>query len=470
MFKHGVIQAYADIWSALMRALDPLLVVLTAWLSYFIYHHRWLPVDGDHFWLIILTAALVVILFPYFQIYHSRRGETIGAELQAVLSAWITVLIIVLFLGVVTKTTERFSRLWFTCWAVAALGSMLAARLALRYGLRQLRLHGRNQRRIVIVGAGELGHTVAGRLLDNPWTGLKVLGFFDDEPADPSSYPPEHPLLGNFDQLADYVHHQYVDQVWLAIPWSRLELIDRVLYHLRYSTADIRLVPDLFSYRLLNTSISEVAGLPVFNLSTSPIHGVNRLVKGLEDRLLAGIILVLISPLLLAITLGVKLSSPGPIIFRQQRHGYDGREVEIWKFRTMKVHEEQAGDVTQATHNDPRVTSFGSFLRKTSLDELPQFINVLQGQMSIVGPRPHAIVHNEYYKRQIDHYVLRHKVKPGITGWAQVNGFRGETETLEKMQKRVEYDLYYIEHWSLWFDIKIILMTLVKGFRHKNAY
>jgi putative colanic acid biosynthesis UDP-glucose lipid carrier transferase len=213
-----------------------------------------------------------------------------------------------------------------------------------------------------------------------------------------------------------------------------------------------------------------VAGLPVLNFSITPMMGINRLVKTLEDRILAFLLLLLISPLMFIIAIGVKLSSPGPAIFKQRRHGWDGKPITVYKFRTMKVHREEKGQITQASKNDSRITPFGAFLRRTSLDELPQFINVLQGQMSIVGPRPHAIEHNEQYKRLINDYVRRHKVKPGITGWAQVNGWRGETNILEKMQKRIEYDLWYIENWSLWFDLKIILLTVFKGFVGQNAY
>ncbi len=236
------------------------------------------------------------------------------------------------------------------------------------------------------------------------------------------------------------------------------------------STADIRFVPDIFGFSLMNHSMTEVAGIPVINLSASPMEGWNRVIKEIEDRLLALLILIAISPIMLAIAIGVKLSSPGPCLFRQLRHGWDGRSIEVWKFRTMTLHSEERGSVTQATRIDNRVTKFGAFLRRTSLDELPQFMNVLQGRMSIVGPRPHAIEHNEQYKEVIDKYMLRHKVKPGITGWAQINGHRGETDTVEKMEKRVEYDLYYIENWSLWFDLKIIFLTFFKGFVHKNAY
>ncbi|MBF0238873.1 MAG: exopolysaccharide biosynthesis polyprenyl glycosylphosphotransferase [SAR324 cluster bacterium] len=206
------------------------------------------------------------------------------------------------------------------------------------------------------------------------------------------------------------------------------------------------------------------------NLSSTPIAGVNRIVKGFEDRIFAFLILLLISPLMLAVAIGVKLSSPGPVFFKQKRHGWNGKEVEIWKFRSMIVHKEEPGQITQATKNDNRITPFGAFIRRTSLDELPQFINVLQGTMSIVGPRPHAVEHNEAYKDIVDGYMLRHKVKPGITGWAQVNGWRGETDTIDKMKRRVEFDLHYIENWSLWFDIKIIFLTVLRIFFDKNAW
>src|SRR5690606_32379061 len=223
------------------------------------------------------------------------------------------------------------------------------------------------------------------------------------------------------------------------------------------------------SFNLLNHSITEVAGLPVLNLSATPMEGVNGLLKALEDRVLAALILLLIWPVMVAIAIGIKLSSPGPVIFKQHRYGLRGNKIEVWKFRTMTVCEND-DNVTQAKRNDPRVTRFGAFLRRTSLDELPQLFNVLQGRMSLVGPRPHAVAHNEQYRKLIGRYMLRHTVKPGITGLAQINGWRGETDSLDKMQKRVEYDLYYIENWSLWLDLKIIFLTLFKGLRHPNAY
>jgi len=243
-----------------------------------------------------------------------------------------------------------------------------------------------------------------------------------------------------------------------------------LLYDLRHLTVNIKLIPDIFGFSILNHSMTEIAGLPAVNLSDTPMGGANRVIKELEDRLLAFIIILLISPVLLCISVAIKLTSSGPILFKQKRHGWDGRVINIYKFRTMNSHTDSDNTITQASRNDSRVTRLGRFLRKTSLDELPQFYNVLQGRMSIVGPRPHAVEHNELYKDKVNKYMLRHMVKPGITGWAQINGLRGETNTLDKMKKRVEYDLYYIENWSLWFDVKIIFLTMIKGFVHKNAY
>jgi putative colanic acid biosynthesis UDP-glucose lipid carrier transferase len=243
-----------------------------------------------------------------------------------------------------------------------------------------------------------------------------------------------------------------------------------LLYGLRHSTADIRLFPDIFTFQLLNHSISEVAGFPVIDLSVTPMVGMNQLAKTLLDMTLTPILLIFVAPLMLLIACGVKLSSQGPVLFRQNRLGMDGKEFAVFKFRTMVLHKEMPGVVVQATKNDVRVTPFGLFLRRSSLDELPQLFNVLRGEMSLVGPRPHAIEHNELYKNAVQGYMLRHKVKPGMTGWAQVNGWRGESDTLEKMQKRVECDLYYIENWSIFFDLWIMVLTALKGLRHSNAY
>jgi putative colanic acid biosynthesis UDP-glucose lipid carrier transferase len=321
----------------------------------------------------------------------------------------------------------------------------------------------------VIVGAGRLGQAIARQINASPWSGFEVAVFFDDNTDKIGSSIQGITVLPAND-LASWLAINAVDEIWFALPLRAEERLHALLYALRHSMVNIRYVPNLTSLRLLNHAPREVLGFSMLDLSVSPMsEPANRLLKSLEDKLVALIILLLISPLMLVLALGVKLTSHGPVFYRQQRHGWNGDSFDVLKFRSMVVHHEQDGQVTQAKQGDARITSFGAFLRRTSMDELPQFFNVLKGDMSIVGPRPHAVAHNDYYSEQIDGYMLRHKMKPGITGWAQVNGWRGETDTLDKMQKRVEFDLWYIEHWSLWLDIKIIIMTIFKGFVHSNA-
>jgi len=276
-------------------------------------------------------------------------------------------------------------------------------------------------------------------------------------------------VLGTVDQLADYVKKHHVDIIYITLPMASQPRIVRLLQELQDTTASIYFTPDIFLVDLIQARMDTIGGIPVLAVCETPFYGTNAVVKRLSDIVLGTAILVAISPLLLLIALGVKLSSPGPVLFKQRRYGLDGREVVVYKFRSMKCMDDGAV-VKQATKNDERVTPFGAFLRRTSLDELPQFINVVQGRMSIVGPRPHAVAHNEQYRKLIRSYMIRHKVRPGITGWAQVNGLRGETETVDKMQARIEYDLDYLRHWSLTLDLQIIWRTLFVVWKKQNAY
>ncbi len=465
MFRRGLLQTHASIFEAILHIFDPLLIILAAWLSYFYVRNSW-KLSDNYLLIALLTALLVIILFPAFRLYQSRRGESVGAELRMLLAAWGTVFIVLQLVNVTTKNTVQFSREWIGYWGLTGAGLLILSRVILRYTLRWLRSQGFNQRPIVIVGTGELATQVAKRLRESLWIGLEVIGFFDDDPIEASPSLVESQSLGNIDQLVDYINSHPVHQVWLAIPWSRQEKIDHVLKKLRNSMVEVRMVPDIFGYRLLNSSLSEVAGIPLLNLSVSPMHGFNRLIKALEDRILALLILAFVSPLMIAIAIGVKRSSPGPVFYRQRRVGFNNQPFMMLKFRSMPVDAETGSGPIWASVDDNRATRFGAFLRKTSLDELPQFINVLKGEMSIVGPRPERPVFVETFKDQVHGYMRKHMVKAGITGWAQVNGWRGNTD----LQKRIEYDLYYIENWSLWFDLKIIFLTIFKGFIHKNAY
>lgn len=326
-----------------------------------------------------------------------------------------------------------------------------------------------SQIRTVVVGGNELGATLAQQFLENGYLGMQFLGFFDDRSRARLDSIKESPLLGSIADVAAFVKKHHVDHIYLALPMVTQPRILRLLDDLKDTTASIFFVPDIFVTDLIQGRMDSVNGMPVVAICETPFTGFDGLLKRASDIVLSAAILILISPLLLACAIGVRMSSPGPIIFKQRRYGLDGREILVYKFRSMKVTEDGAV-VKQATKNDARVTPFGAFIRRTSLDELPQFINVLQGRMSIVGPRPHAVSHNELYRGLIKGYMVRHKVKPGITGWAQVNGCRGETETVDKMAKRIDYDLEYLRDWSIGLDLWIIIKTVMLVARDSRAY
>jgi len=307
---------------------------------------------------------------------------------------------------------------------------------------------------------------VSRQLSQSSWAGLQVIGYVDDRIedrhlADESSLP----RLGGVDDLAAVVAKEAIDEVWIAFPGE--SLAERAQYQLRHLPVSIRLVIDCFAFKQSKfLSLNTVAGIPTLDFSVSPLHGVNRYIKEVMDRLFALILLILISPLLLVIAIGVKLSSKGPVFYRQERVGWNNRSFTMLKFRSMPVDAEAKTGAVWAKPGEQRATRFGAFLRKTSLDELPQLINVLTGEMSLVGPRPERPDFVEVFKDQVPNYMKKHMVKAGITGWAQVNGWRGDTD----LNRRIEHDLYYIQHWSVWFDLEIALRTVLTGFINKNAY
>ncbi|MUH71339.1 undecaprenyl-phosphate glucose phosphotransferase [Psychrosphaera haliotis] len=416
------------------------------------------------------TAAVVAVFLFHFtseldNLYISWRGLSVFKELKKAFVHWfIASSAIFLSVGFVFTDylkSQQMQLIWFFLAGVL----LVSYRLVLRLLLRKLRQSGHNTRTVVIAGAGDLGHKLAFKMQESPSLGLIFKGFYDD------SSKPKHPeqVKGNLIQLVADCKAGGIDRVYLALPMRAEERLKWLMKELADTTASVYLVPDIFTFNLLHSRSDVISGIPTISIYDSPIDGSNGIIKRIEDIVFASIILVMISPFLLAIGLAVKFTSKGPILFKQNRYGIDGKPIKVWKFRSMKVMEDGA-KVTQATKNDSRLTPIGSFIRRTSLDELPQFFNVITGQMSIVGPRPHAVAHNEEYRKLIEGYMLRHKVKPGITGWAQINGWRGETDTLEKMEKRIEYDLEYIRNWSLWFDVKIIIGTVFKGFINKNAY
>ena len=421
------------------------------------------------------TAALLCGLLTWavmgaLDAYRPWRGARLSSEGKVILEGWPVVFAVLLAVAWLSKSTEFFSRRIIVEWFVLAPAAMLMAHVSSRLLLRRLRAMGRNYRTAVVIGAGEIGYELVERVQSADWMGIRIIGCFDDnEHVQGMTFSSGVPVIGAIMDVAKYVQSHHVDMVYIALPMRMEAQIHAVFEALQDTTASVYFVPDLLMFRLLDAHMQEINGLPVFSLCETPLLGPFGLIKRLEDIVLGTLILILISPLMAAIAVAIKLTSPGPVLFKQRRYGLNGDIVTVWKFRTMTVLED-GPVVTQTMRRDARVTPFGRLLRCTSLDELPQFINVLQGKMSIVGPRPHAVAHNEQYRKLVKGYMWRHKVKPGITGWAQINGWRGETDCLEKMEQRVEHDIDSIQHWSVWLDLKIILMTLWRGFRNPNAY
>jgi putative colanic acid biosysnthesis UDP-glucose lipid carrier transferase len=431
------------------------------------------PFNEKYHLLSALAFIFTLLVFHAAQLYRPWRGVDFLRLVQRVLVAWVIVLGLLLALGFVTKTTAYFSRGVLLPWIIFTPIVLLVMRLLVYKSLSFLRSYGRNTRTAVIAGVGTLGRHLARNLVDLPWLGIRFLGFFDDlkieEKVNLAERLGNHPILGDLESMVSFVRDHQVNIVYLALPLRAEALVREIIEKLQDTTASVYFAPDLFIYSLFQSSLTDLRGIPLISLWETPFFGVNAMLKRILDVILAGILLIGAAPLLLILALGVKLTSPGPVFFKQRRYGLEGEEIRIFKFRTMSVCED-GPSITQVKRDDPRLTPFGKFLRRTSLDELPQLFNVLQGRMSIVGPRPHAVAHNEFYRQRLPRYMLRHKVRPGITGLAQVNGFRGETETLEKMEQRLAYDLEYLRHWSLWLDVKLICQTVWRAFSDKNAY
>lgn len=383
--------------------------------------------------------------------------------------AWAWTSGLLLATGYAIDALAIFSRQVVLNWLWLAPVSQLAAHWALRAAAPTLiRLQG-PPLRAVVVGMNEQGGSLADRLSMAHYTGVELLGFFDDRTPDRQHGRGRHRMLGRIEEIASYVKKHNVQLVYLSLPMASQPRIKLLLDALKDTTASVYFVPDMFVTDLVQGRTDSICGMPVISVCETPFRGPNALVKRASDIVLAVAILLLISPLMLAIAIAIKLTSPGPVIFRQRRYGLWGQEIIVYKFRSMTVAEDGA-EIRQARRDDERITPLGRLLRRTSMDELPQFVNVLQGRMSIVGPRPHAVAHNEFYRPLIKSYMIRHKVKPGITGWAQVNGYRGETTSLEKMEARIRCDLDYLRNWSLRLDLYIILRTIRLVFKDGAAY
>lgn len=418
----------------------------------------------------LLGGFVFVIASQMVGVYRSWRGRSLFASAKLILNAWLLTWATLIVIAFLYKDSENFSRLAVTLWAIITPIILIGYRVALRTILAKYRMHGNNTKTIAIIGAGKVGQHIANIIQTNPWLGYRVCAFYDDNTELHDTQINDIPVKGCTNKIGDIVNQNQYSEIYICLPLRAEHKIKQILNELTDTTSVVKFVPDLFTFDLMHAKTSELKGIPVFSVYDTPLSSTsNQIIKRLEDVIFSSIILVLISPILLWIAFMVKRSSPGPVLFKQKRYGLNGKEIRVYKFRSMTT-QDNGPVIKQAIQNDPRVTPFGAFIRRTSLDELPQFINVLQGKMSIVGPRPHAVAHNEEYRKLVPKYMQRHLVKPGITGWAQINGWRGETDTLEKMEKRVQFDLHYINNWSLWLDIRIIILTLFKGFINKNAY
>jgi putative colanic acid biosynthesis UDP-glucose lipid carrier transferase len=445
----------------LQAAVDPAVAIATLALAITVFGGSF---DGG-----CLILALLVFAMTFPGSLARPSAASAAGLARDIAAGWFAVVGLLLLLGWASHTLSAFDQRALLAWALATPLALFAAHRALPVWLPRLMSTEAMRKTAVIAGANELGRRLGERLRGDPMLGLRFNGYFDDRGAGRLRQLAAGENLGTLEGLADYARAHRVDVIYIALPMASQPRILRLLEELRDTTASIYFVPDIFVSDLIQARVDFVGELPVVAVCETPFYGFNGLVKRLSDVLLAGTILLAISPLMLAIAIGVKLSSPGPVLFKQRRYGVDGRKIVIYKFRSMSVAED--GDlVRQATRNDARVTRFGALLRRTSMDELPQFINVLQGRMSVVGPRPHAVAHNELYRKLIRGYMIRHKVRPGITGLAQVNGLRGETDTVEKMKMRIEYDLAYLRSWSLLLDLQIILKTVGVVLKRQNAY
>ncbi|MCC4264583.1 undecaprenyl-phosphate glucose phosphotransferase [Oceanimonas baumannii] len=416
----------------------------------------------DRYWLAsVIMILLVTLCNTATGAYERWRITRLSSLLARQFMVWLAVVVVFTFILYVTHSADRYSRLWMGGAFLLSFGLAATGRVVIQLMLRQARRMGRSMRSVFLVGPASNVLKAGYGMRSAPEEGYCIAGI---------QRLKEGVSEEGLTRLARRVAGSGAQEVWICVPLEMGSAVRAIFQALRNHMVEVRFIPEFRDMQLLNHRTSEVAGQFAFDLSVTPMKGLAHFLKRLEDIVLGMIISMLVLPVCLLIAVSIKLSSPGPVLFKQYRTGVNGKVFKVYKFRSMVVHQERTGEVTQACRRDSRFTPIGAFLRRTSLDELPQFYNVLQGRMSIVGPRPHALAHNEYYKDLVESYMRRHKVKPGITGWAQVHGFRGETDTIEKMEGRVEHDLWYIDNWSLWLDLRIIFWTIFKGFINKNAY
>lgn len=465
MPQAGIIREHSTGLSWFQRVLDVLCIVGVQFLV-----DKWLGGAWGQAQLLAMAATLASFEFvaEYNKLYQARSAERMTAQLTKLGIVWLVVIGLLPLVAFLTKASSQFSRIATFAWFVGIPLTLAANRLIVRAALKQL--SGGDHRTIAIVGCTPLAQRLIDVMSNDATMNLELAGIYDDrfEPRQVTSNVASM-VIGNIDQLIADIRQVKINRVYLTLPLRAEERISDILHRLADTTATVYYVPDLSTFTLLRAKVTSVGHIPAFSIFDSPFQGVDGSLKRVEDLVLAFTALLMAGIPMLCVALAIKLTTRGPVLFRQRRYGLGGKEIRVFKFRTMTVAED-TGKITQAKENDQRITVIGAVLRKTSIDELPQLFNVIGGSMSLVGPRPHAVAHNEQFRAIVGNYMLRHKVKPGITGWAQVNGLRGETDVTEKMRKRVEYDLYYINNWNLLFDMKIMWLTVFGRRVRKNAF
>jgi len=462
----GMIQNNTNTFAFFYRMVDIIIIHLCFLTAIFIYDVTY---NQQYFTISLVGTISYFFVAESFSLYRSWRAGYFKQIIFYTFLSWAISAVIVLFYLFFTKSSGEVSRIAIAIWFVLTYVGLVGWRYVFSIFLEQMRLKGYNTRNIAIIGLTRSGERLAQQILEHPETGYRLTAIYDDRATDRIDKTYHQYLDGSIKEGVNKAKINKFDAVYIALPITAEKRIKDILFLLGDTTANVQLVPDLFIYSLMKATMSHVGEIQTISVYDNPMQGASASLKRVEDILLSlSILMVIVIPMLVIATI-IKCTSRGPILFKQDRYGLDGKKIKVWKFRSMTV-AENADKVVQATKGDARITPFGGFLRRTSLDELPQFFNALKGDMSVVGPRPHAVAHNEEYRKRVDYYMLRHKVKPGITGWAQVNGWRGETDTVDKMEMRIQFDLEYIRNWSLWLDFKIVLFTIFRSFNDKNAY
>ena len=462
----GFIRNNLNQFAFLYRLIDIFIIQICLIAASYLYLEKF---DVKYFVLGLVSNMAYLFFAELFVLYRSWRNGSFKEMVFYTICSWALTLFPLFIFLFFTKQTEYFSRVVLGLWMVSTAILLCAWRGVFRQFLISIRRKGYNTRSVGIIGLTKRGIDLANEIINYPESGYKLTAVFDERDPVRLDHKYIDRLEGGIAEGVKMAQEGKLEILFVALPLTNKERIEKILRALGDTTVDVHIVPDVFTFNLLHSRMGHVGEVQTISVYDSPMRGGYSIMKRMEDVFLSLSILAVIAIPMLCIALGVKLTSRGPVLFKQDRYGMDGKKIKVWKFRSMRVMDN--GEVVkQATKGDPRITPFGAFLRRTSLDELPQFFNVLQGTMSVVGPRPHAVSHNEEYRKKVAYYMLRHKMKPGITGWAQVNGWRGETDTVEKMEMRIKYDLEYIRNWSIWMDFKIVIFTLFRGFVGKNVY